>query len=381
MANILEDNSVIPSYMGSMAQGDSYGDPGTMTNLSFKTGEVREIIYPDDKRNVNQRFIEYIVEVQEKDGSGPGTSTRYAGCVVSNLFGSVADILRFTYRADKKDQPTEDGIGVGAKVAMLCVNGDTTKAVIIGGFRDTGTDTSGDLPQGKDLKDDGHNLFFEFNGIQISINKDGELQVRYRGATKVDATLSDDADADAEGSTIIFTKEGGIKAYTKDEAQFVHIDHKNKKLDILADEQWHVKVNKKLAFEAGDEITVKGDKTCTIEMSDKVFIKSAGVHVGGASEDWMMGSTFRQQQQTLHNTMLGQLNTLSGLISTAATSLQAASVAQKVPVAGAIAASVPLQLAATALTSAGPIFSALASAITSFEAQAATYLSKKNKND
>ena len=233
MANILDDNSVIPSYLGSFSQG-SHQDTGTMSNLAFRTGEVREIIYPDDDKSLSKRFIEYTVDVQEKDGNGPGTSTKYAGCVLLNLFGSVGDILRFTYRVDDTQNPPEDGIGVGAKVAILCVNGDTTKAVILGGFRDTGTDKDGTKAEGKDKKDDGHNLFFEFNGVQTKINKDGELQIRYRGATKVDATLDDNADADAEGSTLIFSKDGGIKAYTKDEKQFMFLDHANKKLEFLA---------------------------------------------------------------------------------------------------------------------------------------------------
>ena len=213
------------------------------------------------------------------------------------------------------------------------------------------------------------------------INKDGELQVRYRGATKVDGTLSDDADAVAENSTVIFTKEGGIKMYTPEEKQFIHLDHKNKKLDILVDEEWHVKVNKKLVFEMDDTMQVTGKKTCTIEMDDKVFIKSAGVHVGGASDAWMLGSTYRQNEGMMNQKLSGFMNALNSLIMTAATNLQIASGLHKIPIAGPIAGSVPLQLAAVALQSAGPLFAQMASAITTFESSASSYLSTKNKND
>lgn len=380
MANILEDSSVVPSYLGLRSQGEEQ-DPGHQTNLSLRTGEVREIVYPDDPKNVNRRFIEYVVEVQEKDGNGPGTSTRYANCVLSNPLGSVADIFRYTLREDDKNQAPEDGIGVGAKVLVLCVNGQTARGVIIGGLRDTGTDKEGTKQQGKDSKDDGHNLFFEFNGVQISINKDGELKVMYRGATKVDGTLDDNANADAEGSTVIFNKDGGIKAYTKDEAQFVFLDHANKKIDILADEEWHVKVNKKISVEAGDTITIRGDAGIDVTASNDVTIKSSGVKVGDATDAWMLGSTYRQAEGQMNQQLSGYLTSLATAISTAATALQAAATAQKVPIGGAVAASIPLQAAATALTSAGPLLSQMGSAITSFESNGSSYLSKKNKND
>lgn len=380
MANLLSDNTVIPSYLGTSDRGDVSVDPGNQSNIALRYGEVRKVIYPDDAKSVSKRFIEYNVEIQHKDQGGHGTGVTYANCVQMSLFGTTADLFRYTLREDREQQG-QSGLGVGSKVVVMCLNGNVSKALIVGALRDTGTDKDGTLQEGRDKKEDGHNLFFEFNGAQVGVNKDGELQVRYRGATKVDGTLQDDADPEAEGSTIVFTKEGGIKAYTRGEKQFIHLDHKNKKLDILADEEWHVKVNKKLFFEAGDTVNIKGDSTCTVEMTDRVYIKSAGVHVGAAGEDWMMGTTYRRAEQTMHQTMTGLLNTLSGLITTAATNLNVAAGLHKIPIAGPIVGSAPLQAAAVALTSAGPIFTSLASAITGFESGAAGYLSLKNKND
>lgn len=381
MSNILEDNTVIPSYMGVSNRGEQNISPGNFTSVSLRYGEIREIIYPDDKKSVSKRFIEYTVEVQQKDNNEPGTSVKYANCLQMSTFGTSADLFRYTLRPDE-DVQREKGVGVGAKVLVMCINGSTTKAVIVGALRDTGTDDDGSkYQQGKDKKDDGHNLFFEFNGAQASINKDGELKVMYRGATKVTGELDDNANADAEGSTVIFNKDGGIKLYTKDEKQFIFIDHANKKIDVLADDEWHVKVNKKLFFEMGDTCTINGKSSCTIEMSDKVFIKSAGVHVGGASESWMMGSTYRQAESTMHQTMQGLLSSICTALTTVATQLTLAASIQKPPIAGAIAASVPLQAAAVALTPVPAMFTALSTAISTFEGPASTYLSTKNKND
>lgn len=371
MAQILDDNSVIPSYLGIRDQGFDM-DPGNMTNLALRPGEVREIIYPDDKRSVTGRFTEYMVEVQESDGNGPGTSTRYANCIVSNLFGSFADILTFTLRADKVgDQET--GIGTGSKVLVLCVNGKTTQGVIIGGSRDTGTET-----QRVDKKDDGHNLKFAFNGIHVGINKDGELRVEYYGATDANGDLLSSADSNASGSSLVFSKDGSVKVFTAAGDQFIHLDHKNKKIDIHANKEWNVTSDDTIDLTATGQMTLTA-KTCSIDMDDRAFIRTAGLYVGTASDATLLGETFRRNQGQMHTTMSSTLDSLGGLISTAATNLQVAATLLKIPVAGPALSSVPLQLAATALNGAGPMFNALSAAIKTFEA--GNYLSTKNKSD
>ena len=377
---ILSDNTVIPSYLSGSEQGVRWTDPGDQTNTSLRYGEVREVIYPTDAKSVTKRFVEYSVEIQHKDGSGPGTSVTYPNCLQMGLFGTVADSFQYTLRADKQ-QRGGTSLGVGAKVAVLFLNGDITKGLIIGALRDTGTDKDGSGYEGRDKKEDGHNLFFEFNGAQVTIDKDGQLQVRYRGATKVDGTLADHTNADAEGSTIVFNKDGDIKLYTKDEKQFIHLNNKDKKLDILADEEWHVKVNKKLAIEAGDDVTIQGDKTCTVEMSDKVYVRSAGVHVGSATDAWLLAETYRRAESQMFSSIATAMTTLQGLISVAASSIQAAGIANAVPVTGGAGAAPGFAAAAVALNSAAPIFSQMAASVRLFEAAAATYLSTKNKND
>lgn len=382
MSQILDDNTVVPSYLGLSDRGDHHTAPGHQTSVALRYGEVRKIIYPDDSKSVSKRWVEYHVEIQQKDAGRPGTGVVYANCVQMSLFGTSADLFKYTLREDSQQQNQSDkSVGVGSKVAVLCLNGDVTKGLIVGALRDTGNDEDGSKQQGKDKKEDGHNLFFEFNGAQISINKDGELRVRYRGATKSDGTLDDNANSDAEGSTIIFNKDGGIKAYTKEEKQFLFLDHANKKIDILADDEWHVKVNKKVLFEAGDLYEIRGSKTCTIQMDDKVFIRSAGVHVGSASDAWMLGTTYRNAESQMNMKLSAYLVSLTSLIATAAGALQTAGGLLVVPIGGAIAAAVPISAAAAALMAAGPLLGQMGSAITTFETGASSYLSTKNKND
>lgn len=353
------DMTVIPSYLGTSVRGEEDSQSRT-DNTLLRLGEVKKIVYPGEKGSISGHFVEYAIEVVVKDGNGPPTTTIYVGCVLSNLFGGWADKVRYTFRPDAQNQQIKDNIyGVGSKVLILCLNGDTDNAIILGGVPDMGT-----KPQQKEVNQ-GHNLFFEFNGTQFTINKDGELKLTFRGATNTDGTLADGAVKEAEGSYIQINKEGDIKIATPSDNQFININHKDKKLEMQAQAEW--------------DVTIKG--TCNITADQNVNIQSSGVKVGAATDSWMLGTTYRSAETQL-NTQLGVNNaTLSGLMTLIGTSLTTATVLNAVPVVGGALAAVPFGIAAGAILSASPIFSAMQVAQTSFEAQSATYLSKKNLTD
>lgn len=394
MSQILNDGTVIPSYL-SVSYFGEFVSPGTQDSISLRLGEVKEIIYPEDEKSVSKRFTEYTVDVQQRDGNAPGTNVVYYNCVVSTLFGTSADFLKYTLRSDKQQ---ENAVGKGAKVLLLCINGSTTKGVIVGAIRDTGTDPDGTKYEGKDSKEDGHNLNFEFNGIKVKINKSGELNLTFRGATKVDGTLSDEAIPEAEGTQLQIDKNGSITASTPESKQFLKIDHENKKIEILADTEWNVKVNEKSIFDFGKswEVSVGDEFKCSIQKdvtlntssgkidigaSGNVNIKSAGLMVGNATDSMMKGTTYRNAESTQNNQLMSALTQLAGFLTTAGVSITAASGLHSIPVAGPIIGAAPLTAAATALTSAATAVSQMISAITSFEGQSATYLSTVNKND
>jgi hypothetical protein len=345
MAQILDDNTVVPSFQGLRRRGVAE-DTGNLSNLALRMGEVRDIVYPDDDRSISKAFIEYSVEVQHRDGRRPGTTSMYLGCTISNLFGGAADVFRYTLRKDDQSKESKEGVGVGSKVLLLCVNGQSTRAMIIGGLRDTKTNE-----EDVDDKEDGHNLYFEFNGISFTINKDGEATMAFRGPTKVDGDLDKDAGADDKNgpTTISILKNGNLYVYTKDEKQSILIDHENKKAAFVFDSEWDVKVSGKIALTADDNVT----------------IKSKGVLIGDATDKMLLATTYRSAEQTLHNQLVAGLNQLSAAISSFATALG------PTPAAPAAASLAPAVVGCTSMVS----------AIQSFEAQAQTYLSTKNKND
>lgn len=389
------NRSVMPSYLGSRTMGVPQ-DLGTFSTVQLLQGEVKEIIYPKDKRSQSQKYIEYRVDVQYRDGDGPATTVTFPNCYLINAFGGIADNSSYTLRADEKEPEGEEVSATGSKVLILCVNGDTSKAYIIGGIRED------DAKEGE-TKEDGHHLAFEFNGVNFAINKNGEATLTFRGQTKVNGELGDDAVAEAEGTRIEINKEGNVTVATPEDKQFIRVNHKDKKLEILVDEEWNTEVNGKMVctVEKNIDIESKSDKI-NLTAGSNVVVKSTGVLVGDATDKWLLASTYRQAESTMHNMMksaIAQLNAAGSTLTTAGATIASgagviagAASGMTVPIVGSIIAG-PIIAggAATVATGAGQVSAAaaqiiaaatqLTSAISSFEAQAEIYLSKKNKND
>lgn len=394
MAQVLDDNSVMPSFMSVRPRGFAE-DPGNLTNLALRIGEVKDIIYPDSDLNQNKRFIEYVVEVQHRDGIGPGTTSEYMGCMVSNLFGGAADVLRYTLRKDDGASVGEDGLGVGSKVLLLCINGTGTRAIILGGVRDTRVDA-----RSVETHADGHNFFTEFNGLSVGIDRAGQFKLQFRGATKVDGSL-DTAEGAAEANgptTVEIQKNGNFRVYTKDQKQLLHIDHENRRAEFSFDTAWNVKVGGDVTEDyggswtstVGSTISTSAEKdisieskagTWTMQSAGRSFIKSAGLQVGAATDAMYKGSTHRRAEAVKHTQLMTSLSALSVQLGIAGAAISVACQPMKIPVIGPVIASGILQPAGVALTASVAIVAQMVSTLANHEGQAMTYLSLVNNND
>jgi len=381
MGTILNDGTCIPSFMSVTDMGVVDTSSGR-TNFALREGEVKEIVYPQDTKSQSKMFIEYVVAVRHSEGgTGVVATSRYRGVLASSLFGGVADFLKYTLRSDDGGGDTaQDGIGVGSKVLVLCSGGVTSSAIIIGGMRDKKND-----PTAIDKKSDGHNLSFAFNGISAKINDSGEFKLQFMGKTDVKGGLAKGVDADASPTTLEITKDGSLEIYTKDRNQYLKFDHANKKVTFQADSEWDVQVNGKSQMNVGGPVDWSFGNTCSIAIKQntsvnifagklditaplgQVNIKSMGVNVGLATNAWPLFTVYRLAEVTMHTAVMASLTT-------AAASLAAAGSVMTIPVAGAIAAAVPINAASAAITAA-------VTAMMAFEAMAPTYLSLKNRSD
>ena len=263
-------HEVIPSYLGTVdITKRKMFDGNAFSNTSLHIGEVTEVFFPDNPKNCNKKVPEYSVLVQHRT-NGTAASVIYPNCILASLFGGLADKTSWTLRGDTL-AGKEGKTGKGSKVLILCVNGERSNPVILGGIRD-----SNDLSESKTyVKERGHYLNFEFNGITAQISTLGGLKIFRRGPTL--ATGEPDTKKladDKTGQTIELTDDGGvtISSHTGDEQQSIKIDHANKKITIKAQTGWEVvsagtgtiTTEKEISVTSKSGVTIKAGKDLTV---------------------------------------------------------------------------------------------------------------------
>lgn len=225
---------VVPAHLS----GAHYYDGNAFGNVRLRPGEVQAIYGKNHAMNVSKKFTEYDVYVQHR-ANHTAVSKMYNHVYAMDAFGGIADTYTYTLRADASGNRFPLKPGLGSKVLILCLNGENDNAVIIGGIRDSNGPVDDPAL--------GHHLHWRFNGIDASINKDGELVIEYQGAQNNDGSLADGVDEKSTGTTITFSKDGNVEIAdaVKDGDQTVAknlilLDHVNSKIVITADKEVNV---------------------------------------------------------------------------------------------------------------------------------------------
>lgn len=252
----LYDGTALPSYLGV-----SFEEPsgGTLTDTTLRLGEVVQAFAPNDPSNKgssrNRQWV-YIVNVTYRDGSGVRSIVPYR-CTMADVFGGLGDHFRHTVR--KTDTGESGGFAKGAQVLVLCQNGDKSTAVIIGGVRNSKDETS-----------DPNDTFldFVFNGVHVSIDKDGALSLTVSGATKLDGSPDDNRDSNNHGSSVSLSKAGVITV-----------------TDANGDSVVISPVDKSITVKAGDAVTEVENKwrlkVPTVEVeADTVNVRAKKINLG-----------------------------------------------------------------------------------------------------
>lgn len=374
MANITDDGSVLPGIFSMGEYGEVQSSPTFSSSLLY-LGEVKELIYPSDSRSLSKEFVEYSVLVNYKsDSSGGSTSTVFQNCLLVDLFGNSADTLSYTMRKPKQLFDLQNIFDTGSKVLILCAQGQSTLAYIIAGARFH-------TPKGLSNQEAGHNLFFEFNGLKCTINKDGELTTTFRGATDDQGVLLPSANKSAEGSSVSLEKDGSLNLYTAKKHQSIKINHTSKKINVDADQSFDVDSRGTMVFNALDDIGVTTGKAMNVLASDNVTILSSGVLVGAATDAWVKGTTYRAAEALKNQILSASLQVMQASLAAASASLTAAAQSMLIPIAGPIAASPAVSAASAAIAAAGVAATTMSAALQTFESGSSTYLSPKNLTD
>lgn len=234
--------------------------------------------------------IKYLVEVQDRNDSIEVNAR------MLRKFGGVynyEDMVDHGYKFDDKPDPTRAfDAKAGDAVLVAFLNGEAREAIILGGLIHPGRKSTLDITKGPQY-------ISEFNGVETSINNDGEYKLTFKAVPtnvkdldnkpgqKIPPPKYDDK---VGGSFFNIDKTGSIEVNDKDQngVQSLRIDKpsgtitinsgKIKLTMIKKDEKVELKC-KVLNITADDKITGK-TKEYSMDATTSVKIKSPKVAIG-----------------------------------------------------------------------------------------------------
>ncbi len=311
----LPDGMVAPSFLQFQPEEVS-ARAQAATEFALRVGTVIKGYAPADSDSLTRSAWEYDVECLVTDSMGQPTILTYPHCIMASAFGSISDYFKWSPRISTKRQrdtsaaPDLDALQEGSQVHLLAPNGNSaTTAIIIGAGQHPLSPTD-DAAFG-----DGALLRFEYNGLFVEISKDGELEIRRKGPTKVDGTAVELESSDLASASIRMDKGGRIQVQTGDGLQYLTLDGYNRTAACAADKGMTFDVaDGKIETTASQGVKLGGDEPLVL-----------GKTYTDAEADFLQGLTeFTTNLMAIFISLGGAL--AAGPASTAAVPLQSPSV-------------------------------------------------------
>jgi phage gp45-like len=278
-------------------------------NNSLRVGVVISAYSPDSDKNVSKLTTEYDVLVMEQDSNKSITPLTYRNCVSVDGLGSIADYFEKTFRPQKKSKNKASAKSFsqqdGAIVFLLCLDGSSEKAIIIGGAPH---------PNRKTKLKKGQSLAGEFNGISIAVGEDGSANLTFKGATNNDGTPVDKSQGN---TTIDIEKDGSLQI--KNKGTTTRLEKAGNMLLTLAG-MLSVNIAKEASVSAKSVSLKASEGDFAISAAQKIAIEASGsASFKGAEGSFEFGKTLGLKAKTLSvdaNTisMKGSSITLDGKV-------------------------------------------------------------------
>lgn len=322
MSKILKDGTVLTSTLNAAPRPKA----SAIYRMDFglKRGVVKAIYYPEQKENVSKQFVEYDVIVTEERADGAAATVIYSRCQTMDKFATANNFETFTLQGNtSKDKGRYKQ---GAQVLLLAINGNAAaaKGVIVGGLSYPAAT--------KPKAADGQYYEWQFNGIDIKVDKDGQYSITFNTPIDQDRKKKDEK---AAGTELKIFKDGRLKISDNEKqsweidrvnqkstwtngAESITIDKKNKKIDLVSSgttsetitDSKTVKVSKKdhtvetasgsineksgkdINREAKGNVAEKAGANWTFEAGGNVTIKGGGnVMIQGGGTAQLKGVT------------------------------------------------------------------------------------------
>jgi hypothetical protein len=341
-------SEIFPSYLGDIAQLQASSYELSLNDSRLRLGKIINIYPPDEQ----YKTMTYDVLVGYCDG-GAEAHTPYYRVKTTTLFGGVADRINWIPRIDPNPKSF---LRLNSEVLVMCVNGNSREAYIIGGIPHSYAGTEETY---------GNSIFldFEYNGMNVFINEDGEFQLTRRGKTNADGSVADsEKHQDATYQQTINGEHilgyiGSLDDSATDNA-FFKISKKDQNIKTYSKNNTEFKTDANLKITTANGMKVNPD--------------------AASQQAWLNGTNFRNQQQTLHTNLSTDIANLTAALTQATIALGVAAAANAAPMLGGVLALPGFGVMAYSLTQAITAVTKMGVDLANFEAQASTYLSTKH---
>lgn len=198
-------NTVLPSSLLSFAE-ESYYDSFSqaLNNVALRIGIVKTIAKIETKDNESKTTIEYDVLTFQQDKDKGVIPITYRSCVTMDAFGGIGDFFEFIKSAPT-GQAGDLKIDDGSYVLLLCIDGTSTRGIIVGALPHHQRKST--LTNAKDKHLEG-----EYNGLRFKVNDDGELTFTLKGKTDNKGVPK----TKVGGSQFKMEKDGSVEINTRD---------------------------------------------------------------------------------------------------------------------------------------------------------------------
>lgn len=243
-------------------------------NTPLRLGFVIDVYEIDNEKNISKTFPEYVVITKESNPSGGTDYKKYANVISLDKFGGIADFFEYKLRpnlnsVDKKENTPSFDFSKqnGSLVIMLCLDGFSEKAIIIGGLPnvlDSKTQRKTNLTKQNDLHMEG-----EYNGINWKVNKDGEFTLTFRSPTDNNGKVKSDK---YSGTFAKIDKTGSFEV--KDKHNDIRMDNDKGGISVTTDATQKTSADKNIELTAKSDIIGKAAKW-NMEITGAAAVKSA----------------------------------------------------------------------------------------------------------
>jgi hypothetical protein len=200
MDNFLDNGTVLPfGLLGEDLRSSMAGFNKSYRNVAMRIGVIIKSYTVNDPNNFSKLTTEHDVMVFEQNEDIGSTPITYRNCMSAEGLGSIADFFERSLRRQEKapDGNANTKGQNGAIVLILCLDGMSDKAIIVGQLTHPDRKTT--------LTDAGPHMEGEFNGIHIVINSDGSAKFTFKGATDNDGKVIDPS----QGDTVVSVETDG----------------------------------------------------------------------------------------------------------------------------------------------------------------------------